>query len=610
MELLKSVELSTLLGTSRFIRKGVSAYSSPYSCLECLLQALEYKESVDSIKKKIEKLASYNLSSQTMMFPSDINKIIKNNETIDPLPFLNLLENLFQVNIILFCNNKYENVEGSFCNPFFIKYLIMNYKNTVFLQTVLLFRTFGSEVDKVNSPKIELIVLEKSEKDKPLYENKISGNIILKFNTNTTFIEKLKQLYNSTINTDTINVKFINKLTSQLEDNNGKIRVFNIKIQNNNNNITIYTSPVSPLDYNNFENRGIVYDNIPAIKKYSNSIIKSFFESEKIEPKNIKKILYFETKLIGYFFIKDDLQGFVYCEDNRITNDITSNVYDLNINEYISPLGVGSSLLNQYNMFIRLSNMLVSYTLYLFSRRYNTQIEKLFILTNNSIFNTTINKMVNDFGELIVIQPDHQYNTTERILSLKNTSFVKDTQYLIIVSQEIKKRLLFSLHSYCKNDLYYVFNYKSKKYIPNYYTTSKDFKQSEHYTIYYTRKELAIYNIDPTLIYKSYSLPPSSSEETFFLSNQNIENGRTFLAQKVPSIENSIFTSTYFKKYRINTSDRTSEGSLSSVNLMIFSYDGTNIDTNSIIIDSKLKTVYIFLEKHEYKIYYYSLLEY
>jgi len=255
--------------------------------------------------------------------------------------------------------------------------------------------------------------------------------------------------------------------------------------------------------------------------------------------------------------------------------------------------------------------MLVSYTLYLFSRRYNTQIEKLFLLTNNSIFNITINKMVNDFGELIVIEPAHQYNTAERILSLKNISFVQDKQYLITVSQEIKKRLMYSLHSFCKNDLYYVFNYKSKKYIPNYYTTSKDFQQSEHYTIYYTRKELAIYNIDPTLIYKSYSLPPSSSEETFFLSNQNIENGRTFLAQKVPSIENSIFTSTYFKKYRINTSDRTSEGSLSSVNLMIFSYDGTNITSNSIIIDSsKLQTVYIFLEKHEDKIYYYSLLEY
>jgi len=174
----------------------------------------------------------------------------------------------------------------------------------------------------------------------------------------------------------------------------------------------------------------------------------------------------------------------------------------------------------------------------------------------------------------------------------------------------LKKRLLYALYSITKNDIYTVISYKTKKYIPNFYTTAKDFEQSEHFTIYYTKKELALYNIDPTLNYKSFSLPPSLNEDTFFLSNLDIMEGYTFLAQKVSNVGNAIYTSRYFNNYRINTIDRDSEDSIDTSNLIFFIYNGQEIIKEEVILDEEIQTTYIMIFKSENKVYTYVLLKF
>jgi hypothetical protein len=602
--LLNTVEINTLLGTHRFLRKGVSP--SINSCIECLINAKELETTISSIRSKILKLAPYNLSSQNMLFPSDIIKILENNENIDPLQFLNILENLFQVNIILFCRNKTENKLGSFCTPFFKKYFIMNEKQALFDQTIILFRTYGAEVDKVLSPQTELIVLETDVSS----GEKVKGTITKIFDTDTLFIKKLFSLYASTVNILNNNVKLKNNLTSQIEDSVGKIRKIKIKI--NDKTLTIYNSPISSFNFEKFEKGKPEYNTKITIDKYPSDLIKQFFNSERI--KDIQKVLYtnFENKsiLIGYYFTKDDLKGFIYTDDYTNTNDITRNVYDSKINEYIAPLGVGISLLDQYNSFIRLSNMLTSYLLFLFSKEYNQELDNLLKLNNNQEFNETLKTYVNDFEKRIIVNSKHEYKNKNRQLSLKNDSFIQSKKYLITTNEELKKRLLYALYSITKNDIYTVISYKSKKYIPNFYTTSKDFEQSEHFTIYYTKKELALYNIDPTLNYKSFSLPPSIYENTFFLSNLDIMDGYTFLAQQVSNIGNAIYTSRFFNNYRINTTDRDSEDSVDSSNLIFFIYNGKEIRKEEVILDEEIQNTYIMIFKSENKVYTYVLLKF
>jgi hypothetical protein len=605
-DLLNSVELSTLLGKNRFLRKGVEL--SPYSCIESLIDALGISESVDSIKNKILKISQYNLASQNMLFPDEVVKIIKSGEHVDPLQFINILENIFQTNIIVFCRDKLYNTEGSFCSPSFKKYLIINEKKSLFQKTVVLYRSFGSEIDKVLYPQTELIVFEKGVN----YADKVKSTVVKAFKTESEFIKKLFNLYYSTFDIIKSEVSFVNKAIGQSEDSYGKIRTVKLKLGDTSNEITIYNSPIGPIDFNRFEKGAVSYTDKLSISRYSPEIIKQFFESENINRRDIQKVLYVNNDgrsiLIGYYFSKKSLRGFIYSNNYIDGNEISSTIYDTQTNEYVSPLGVGSSLLEQFNLYIKLSNILTSYILYLFSKKYSDEVQALLNTRDNNEFNSGLKNLVNVFEKNIIVVEGHQYKNKIRQLSLKNDSFIKNKEYIIVTSQEIKKRLLYSLYSISKNNLYDVFNYKSKKYIPNFYTTSKDFEQSEHYTIYYTKKELAIYNIDPSLNYKSLSIPPTT-EETFFLSNTDILDGHIFLAQKVPSIENAIFTSKFFDKYRINTTDRVSESSLDSTNLSLYVYDGESI-INEDIINNKEDTTYILIFKQNNKIYFYSLLKY
>lgn len=605
-DLLNSVELSTLLGKNRFLRKGVEL--SPYSCIESLIDALDLTDTIEGIKNKILKIAVYNLASQNMLFPDDVVKIIKNNEFIDPLQFINILENLFQVNIIVFCRDKLNNTEGSFCNPSFKKYFIINEKKSLFQKTVILYRSFGSEIDKVLYPQTELVIFEKGVK----YADKVKSTLSKAFRTDSEFIKKLFSLYHSTFDVVKNDVSLINKVIGQTEDSYGKIRTVKLKIEGTDSEITIYSSPISPIDFNKFEKGKASYSSKVAINKYTPEVIKQFFDTENISRRDIQKVLYSnndgQSILIGYHFILKSLKGFIYSSDLTNNNEITSNVYDVQTSEYLAPLGVGSSLLEQFNLYVKLSNILTSYVLYLFSRKYSDDIQSLLDVRNNDEFNNRLKDLVNSFEKYIIVRDGHQYKNKVRLLTVKNDSFVRDKEYVIVTSQEIKKRLLYNLHAVSKNNLYDVSIYKSKKYIPNFYTTSKDFEQSEHYTIYYTKKELAIYNIDPSLNYKSLSIPVSS-EETFFLSNTDILDGHIFLAQKVPSIENAIFTSKFFDKYRINTTDRVSESSLESTKLFLYVYDGNDIVKEEIITKSDDVT-YILIFKQDDKIYYYSLLKY
>lgn len=595
--LFTSIDPTLLLGENRYLRKGTQR--SYRSCITCLLDALD--EDID-VDKKLKELVQYNLTSQNMVFPEDALKIIENKEDVDPIQFIAVLENIFRVNIIIFCRNKTDNTNGSFCKPVYKKWFIINEQKIPFLKTVILFRTFGSDIDKVDYPQTELIVLEKSVKS----QDKVKSPITKFFSTNSDFIQTLLTMYKSTMNIKNERVEFKNKLTSQLEDNYGKIRVLHFTILNQ--TIVVYTTPISPIPARYFDRKLVTYMNRPSIHKHSTRIVNEFFKSEPAIT-DIKKVLYTNSSqqslVIGYKFTMNQMTGFIYVDDYSDTNDITSEIFSLKNEEYISPLGVGKSLLEQYNENIRLANILVSYSLYLFSIRYNLEE----VINSNELFNDRIKELVNNFMKYIVVKTDNEYIDKSRVLALSNSSFIEGGDRLIVTSDEIKKRLLYSVHSFVKNNIYDAMDYKHRRYIPNFYTTPKDFDQDEHYTVYYTKKEFALYNIDPVLIYKSYSFPPYKTEETFFLKNDAMMDGQTFLAQRCSSIENAIFTFLYYQNNRINSSDRDSEGDLTKVNIKLYTYTD-QIYEHDIVNNSGYDTVIIFTFKIENEMYTYCLHKY
>ena len=108
--------------------------------------------------------ANNNLASQYGLKPKEIKNILENKLNIDPELFLEILENVFKVNIILFCRNRISNKEGSMCKPKFKKFFILNPSKKLYDKTVILYKTDGGEFDKLDFPHTELVVLENNVK--------------------------------------------------------------------------------------------------------------------------------------------------------------------------------------------------------------------------------------------------------------------------------------------------------------------------------------------------------------------------------------------------------------------------------------------------------------
>jgi hypothetical protein len=87
-------------------------------------------------------------------------------------------------------------------------------------------------------------------------------------------------------------------------------------------------------------------------------------------------------------------------------------------------------------------------------------------------------------------------------------------------------------------------------------------------------------------------------------------DGYTFLAQQVSNIGNAIYTSRFFNNYRINTTDRDSEDSVDSSNLIFFIYNGKEIRKEEVILDEEIQNTYIMIFKSENKVYTYVLLKF
>jgi hypothetical protein len=373
----------------------------------------------------------------------------------------------------------------------------------------------------------------------------------------------------------------------------------------------VYITPIAPLNVQQFIKGDTKYNGNHGVTRHSNTLIKKFFNKE-VNIRGIKKMVYAnpnkEILLVGYCFNIDQKQGFIYVDEYSDTNDITTSVYDLDKNEYIVPLSLAEqSFLQQYNSYLRIANMLMAYACYLFS--FKQPLDKLLDAETNDEFNANLQDYVNDFSKIILVKEGHTYDNKNRSLKLGNISFVQDKQFLIVPSEEMKKRLLYHVFLSVKQDIQYMIQYKSKKYIPNYYTTPNDFVSNEHYTIYYTQKEVVLYVTNPGLVYPSYSYPPNPNAELFFLINEDIEQGTTFLVQKCPTIGNAIYTSTFFQEHKVNTSDRESEVDEHSVNLNIYVIEETTM-FQQIYLSSSYKTVYILLMKINGELLIYSLIKY
>jgi len=568
-----------LIGKSRFLRMGIK--QSPLSSLLALLITNNVKTDIRSknevfrvstsdanaIKNKLRELANYNLASQSGLLPNDILNIIDNNLNIDPIFFLEILENIFEVNIIVFCVDRRTTPEGTMCRPDFKRNYILNTNKKAYSRTVILYRTNGMEADIVPYPHTELIVYEKNF-DK---SDKV-GNIQVSFNTSEPFISSLYSMHYSNMNTSYITYSLKNKIMGQVEDGSGKIRI--IYINYNKTIINILTSPCPNFLLNHFDtSKDVIYKGNVAVNLdiVDASTAISFFLFEGVE---INKIIVNNT-VIGLYGKKGSLEMYIPVsikinDFSKLSGATLIKNFNINKKELPAPTSLTFSILKQYTSLLRLSNYITAYAQYLFSTLYTDDLKvmRLVVTQENQI--QKIKELLSKFDNNIIINESHNYGELKRFLDLTTENIIEDNEKIILTSDIIKKKIMYYLYIQMKFNLPNLIAYKDKKYVEKFYTSSKDFDLNDHYNIFYTLNELRLYMMPIENPYKVYTdiveLP------SFYYKNNDIEEDTIFRAVSFDSIEKALYTCYTWNKDN-ETMYYTDKGiSVKDVNFVL--YDG------------------------------------
>ncbi len=555
------VHEDSITGKSRFLRTGIK------KGIDSVLYAIRKAKSMNNIsiekmRKRILSSAKYNFSSQYGLSPKYIKKVIEENLNIDPVLFIETLENVFEVNLIIFCRDRINNKEGSLCSPDFKKFLLINANKKPYPQTIILYKTDGGEFDNIDYPHTELIVLEKQIKS----EDNV-GETTLIYDTTEPFISQLYAIFYSYIETKYIKFNLINKIVGQIEDGNGKIRMLYINF--NSTIINVITSPCS-----NFSLPQFLPDEKPIYKQSINpenvepSNIINFFMSEQV--KEIRKVSV-SNRIVGLYASKGDFEMYIPCDISisdfsKIPGSTTVKDYEIS-KELPAPTSLTFSLLNQYNSFLRLSNYIISYSQFLFSNLYQDELKMLNLNTNQESFMKGVKDILSKFKNSIDVQQNYDYGELIRDLSLDNKSIVPYNS-IIVPSETIKKKILYYLYIQMKYNLPNIIEYKYKKYVDNFYISSKDFKTTETYNIFYTLKEIRLY-MNPVV--NQYKIHYEIQDElSFYYKNPEIDEETIFRAIKCENIENALFTAYNWDKKKMISLYNTSTISPEKVNFILY----------------------------------------
>jgi len=541
-----------------FLRFGSTL--SNRSFLICLIKNYIKKENKKNTlitEEYLKKFIDNNIINSNVLYTSrqsmhdkDIEQIktnIKNPELyFDPRLYTQLLENIFKINIILF------NEDGMF-SPRYSKYYhkFKNNNNCIFI-----YEHMGAESDRSKFPQCEIICRNAIDKDSEVLDlefnlqNVKSPTYNIAKNISSLYKQFVPIIFlNHNFNDDKIKIKI--KIKSQIIDSYGKTRQINIKYKNT--NMTLYTTPLCPLNIKE------EYTDTPHISDLKEAI--DFCKDLDIKITSQVIINNNLTEIIGLW---DNMEISIPIKD--IKNIKIDNV-DIKEKEF-NYFKKSNSYLELYNNNQKIANYLLEYTYYLFSK---------YLHNNNKI---NIQKLDFDYfsNNSFVINSNHQYIIDKPILfSNSSDNVFLQNNKLIVTSEEMIKKILYSLKLFSIRNIDELKNYKNKISIKKYYNYISDF--TEH------PSQIILYNIDSVIDWinqKSniYNVYKSTNSNIKFLNYNepyyiNFEN-KIYLAVNSTELNKALDISTTWHSDKYNKNIFSNSNILfknTSYNLYIYTVD-------------------------------------
>jgi hypothetical protein len=459
---------SVLTQDYSYLRKGAGSEAN-LSALACLQQATGKMISTENLSAFILRTGcteSAGLTTKTAV------EILRNNGYIDVRAFYQALRQAFEVEIILFMQDKEYNMEGTLACEYFDRVRIVNVKDVTFPTAVVLNVHKGAEYDNLEIYNTELVVKVLETKGKLVEVQK-------QFETSSLLIKQCMNAIDQLYPTQYIGFDTKDKLIEKQQyDSFGKTRGF--VIQTEEAPVHIYTTPIP---------------NVICTNQQSSSVtthLLSYEKAREIWPESQVVVYKPRNQVIGVFQTKDEVGAYMPVEPIPFTEDMGEK-YNTDLYSYPIPVSLyEQNFTERYSLYVRMSNFIKCYMLWLFSKYiYEENIEDI---------EAAIPKW---FEERVIVEANTTYNESmvERAFSIRNTTIVEDNKKLVLRSMEagrknaqeecdgIGARLKYILQQYVKFHDTVLYDFREENYIPNYYTSSFSFRSSPAFTVYNTANE-------------------------------------------------------------------------------------------------------------------------
>lgn len=432
----------------------------------------------------------------------ELKEYLNKDRYIEPKIFINVLQKIYKVKIYLItCYYNKTGGEIILECPKFDNYYYT--KNDEYEYAVIILKNYGGESNKDDIPRCEYIM-------ETLSETKTG-----KFKVHDKLIKKLQEIYEymykpelKIMQKEFIKIKKYIKY--QKVDFYGKLRYIFVeedKSPFNNDLILIYIEPIYSLT--KIEIKDKIEITIKTSKDKALNFLKKI-NADEIHAKIINKYI------VGYYFDK-----IFYIPIIPVITEENSNNWDNSDIQYISNI---SEETYKYDQMDKYSRYYIEYVQYMFSKymenKNTNEIEKNILLFKNEGF---------ELGEIDI-------NKKMKVgFEIKNNPIIKNNK-IICKSEEMIKKLLYTLYIKYIQSKENIINYKNRKYLESYFQSIRDYTPSDDYILVYSKENIMKLIVQRKPDYNLfYNI--QTDRDQYFLRWED----KTYIVKKCKNIENACY---------------------------------------------------------------------
>jgi hypothetical protein len=454
------------------------------------------------------------------------NKISDPDVYLDPNLYLQLLENQFDCNIFLFNRAKL----------LLPRHLQIYYSDKRLNRPcVFIYEHWGGESDYATYPQCEVIVRWQVDTTDLQYVfpygQRISRGVRQTFALlrQSYILDKPSKQTEFPLSDELI-------ITAQRIDSYGKCRQLQVEHVNTQKEFSLLVEPIAPRVGTENTDAQLIYSSLTdAI-----AILNDRITSQTVVDDVLKEV----TGVIGNVNVTIPVQDDVQLPDIPVRSDM-------------SHLESQESTIAVYNYNKKMARYLTEYIYWLFS-----------MYLHKAGIETIDDDVLDDFAQnYVVVKPDFVYGHVRKKFSRKGG--VMDNRKLVVVSEEMRRRLMYVLKMYSMRDVRSLLNYREKKVIQNYYQDITDFKTGQNQVILYGENSIEKWIQESKTFYKLYDGVFIGNRAPYFFKNALVGDS-VYLAQNIENLGKAISIGLTWSRQGYNVSEHAKEHSL--VNFTLYRY--------------------------------------